>query len=352
MILLSPLITRYQGELERTHGHEMLPSHRQALQAMARCRQQGSDQMVLECHSCQHKIKVPHSCGHRSCPHCQHFESQQWIERQTAKLLPVPYFLVTFTVPNELRAWFWEHQRTAYDLLLRTAWMTVQAFGRRDPQLNGQMGAHAVLHTHNRRLEYHPHVHLIVPAGAVNKKHKQWRSKGGKYLFPVANLSRVYRAKWFEALSLLGVEVRTSLPSEWVVHCKAVGRGDKALAYLGRYLYRGVLPEKYILKDQDGSVTFKTIDNKGAEIIQTLPGDEFLWLLLRHVLPKRFRRVRDFGLLHGNAKVVVRLLQILLNRIPLNPIPAIERQPMACPECGSAMRIIAVRVKEVMPLRL
>lgn len=261
-------------------------------------------------------------------------------------------FLVTFTVPNELRAWFWEHQRTAYDLLLRTAWLTVQAFGRRDPQLNGQMGAHAVLHTHNRRLEYHPHVHLIVPAGAVNKKHEQWRSKGGKYLFPVANLSRVYRAKWFEALSLLGVEIRTSLPSEWVVHCKAVGRGDKALTYLGRYLYRGVLPEKYILKDQDGNVTFKTIDNKGAEIIQTLPGVEFLWLLLRHVLPKRFRRVRDFGLLHGNAKVVVRLLQILLNRIPLNPIPAIERQPMVCPECGSAMRIIAVRVKEVIPLRL
>ena len=143
-----------------------------------------------------------------------------------------------------------------------------------------------------------------------------------------------------------------ALPSEWVVHCKAIRRGDKALAYFGRYLYEGVLPEKNILKDQDGSFTFKTIDNEGTEIIQTIPGAEFLWLLLRHVLPKRFRRVRDFGLLHGNAKAVVRLLQMLLNLIPLHPIPTEENQTIVCPECGGLMRIIAVRVKEVVPLRL
>ena len=99
-----------------------------------------------------------------------------------------------------------------------------------------------------------------------------------------------------------------SPPIEWVVRGKAVGRGDKALAYLGCYLYRGIIPEKNILKDQDGSVTFKTVDNVGTEIIQSIPGAEFLWLLLHHVLPKHFRRVRVFGLLHVNAKAVVRLL--------------------------------------------
>ena len=168
---------------------------------------------------------------------------------------------------------------------MRTAWLTVQAFGRRDPKLNGQMGAHAVLHTHNRRLEYHPHVHLIVPAGAVSKQQEQWRSKSGEYLFPVVNLSRVYRAKWFSA------------------------------------------------------------------IIQTLPGAEFLWLLLRHVLPKRFRRVRDFGLLHGNAKAVIQLLQMMLSHIPFCPMSKAEKQPMACPECGRPMKVVAVRVREVALLR-
>ncbi len=250
-------------------------------------------------------------------------------------------------VPYELRDWYWQHQRTAYALLLRTAWLTVQAFGRPDPKLNGQMGAHAVLHTHNRRLEYHPHAHLIVPAGAVSKQHEQWRWKSGEYLFPVANLSRIYRAKWFDRLRLLGVEIRATLPSEWVVHCKAVGRGDKALAYLGRYMYRGVLPEKNILKDQDGSITFQTVDNEGAEIIQTLPGAESLWLLLRHVLPKCFRGVRDFGLLYGNTKAVVQLVQMLLNHIPFYPMTKAEKQPMASPECGRPIKVVAVRVREV-----
>jgi hypothetical protein len=112
-----------------------------------------------------------------------------------------------------------------------------------------------------------------------------------------------------------------------------------------------VLPEKNILQDQDGIVTFKTVDNEGTELIQSMPGAELLWLLLRHVLPKRFRRVRDFGLLHGNAKAVVRLLQMLLNLIPDHPIATDNKQPMVCPECGGLMRIIAVRVKEAAPLR-
>jgi hypothetical protein len=114
-------------------------SHHQALQAMRRCG------------GCHHSLKVPHSCGHRSCPHCQHKGSQRWIERQQAKLLPVEYFLITFTVPAELRALFWIKQRICYDLLLKTAWQTVDSFARRDPRLKGVTGAHAVLHTHSRR---------------------------------------------------------------------------------------------------------------------------------------------------------------------------------------------------------
>jgi hypothetical protein len=92
MVLLSEVVDRHQGELERLHGHQLLPSHRQALQAMRRCRRQGGDLMVLHCSSCSHRLKVPHSCGHRSCPHCQHHDSQRWIERQQARLLPVEYF--------------------------------------------------------------------------------------------------------------------------------------------------------------------------------------------------------------------------------------------------------------------
>jgi hypothetical protein len=345
MILVSDLVDRYRNELERIHGHELLPGHHQALNCMRSCRNQYSTVMLLECGDCHHTIQLPHSCGHRSCPHCQHHESQQWLERQRAKLLPVEYYLVTFTVPAQLREVFWQHQRTAYDLLLKTAWQTIDGFARRDPKLKGQIGAHAVLHTHNRRLDYHPHVHLIVPAGAVNEKSREWRKKKGKYLFRAGNVAKVFRAKLFDAMGKAGLSRPTALPAQWVVDCKHVGRGDKALVYLGRYLYRGVLPEKNILEDKDGSITFLYTENSGEEKTRTLSGAEFLWLLLLHVLPKRLRRVRDFGFLHGNCKKLIQLLQLLLGVKLPEKAAEIVRSPVFCPHCGNAMKIIATRLR-------
>ena len=357
MVLLSEVVERHQDELERLHGPQLLPSHRQALQAMRRCRRQCSDMMILECGSCKHTIKVPHSSGHHSCPHCQHHESEQWIERQQAKLVPAEYFLVTFTVPAQLRPLLWNHQRTAYDLLMKTAWQTRASFVRRDPSLKGISGAHAVLHTHNRKLEYHPHAHLIVPAGAIHQqKNKQdrmkdnrreWRRKAAGYLFPTANLARVFRAKWLQGMKNAGLVVSTPLPTEWVVDCKSVGSGEKALVYLGRYLYRGVLPEKDILSDQDGIVTFRTWNNTGEVMIQSQPGAEFLWLLLRHVLPKRFRRARDYGLLHGNCAALLQVVQLLLGVVVPEPWRPKPKPPMCCPHCGGLMEIVAVRVREI-----
>lgn len=350
MNLLSQVIENHRDELERLHGPELLPSHRQALRAMARCRRQGSELMVLGCPDCKTSLKIPHSCGHRSCPHCQHHESQQWLEKQQGKLLPVTYFMVTFTVPAELRPLFWAKQRTCYDLLLKIAWETIDSFARRDPKLKGRTGAHAVLHTHNRMLGYHPHVHLIVPAGAVNEDQKEWRSKGGKFLFPEKNIAKVFRAKWFGGMRQLGLQVNSTLPNEWVVDCKAVGQGREALVYLGRYLYRGVLPEKNILSDKDGQVTFRIKTNEGEDVIQTLSGGEFLWLLLQHVLPRRFRRVRDYGLLHSLAKRLVQLLQLLLRVVLPPPVEPRPKPVLLCPHCGTAMTILAVRVKEQTPL--
>lgn len=350
MILLSTVIENHRAELERLHGADLLPSHRQALQAMVRCRRQGSDLMVLECPDCKATVKIPHSCGHRSCPHCQHHESQRWLEKQQAKLLPVTYFMVTFTVPAEMRPLFWHKQRVCYDLLLKTAWQTIDSFARRDPKLKGKTGAHAVLHTHNRLLGYHPHVHLIVPAGVVNKKEREWRTKAGKYLFSERNLAKVFRAKWFDGMRRLGLEVRADLPDEWVVDCEEVGYGKAALTYLGRYLYRGVLPEKHILSDENGCVTFRVKTNDGEEVIRTLSGAEFLWLLIQHVLPRRFRRVRDYGLLHSLAKGLVRLLQLLLKVVIPPAAEPRARPPVYCPHCGVPMRILAVRVQQHTPL--
>jgi hypothetical protein len=347
MILLSTLISSFGGELRKKFGKQLLPGHERALDAMAICRTEESPVMMVRCPDCGHQETIPHSCGHRSCPHCQHHEGQQWLERQRGKLLPVEYFMVTFTLPRQWRALLWRHQRIGYDLLLKLGWQTLKAFGLNDAQLKGRIGAHAVLHTHSRRLDYHPHVHFIVPAGAPDPKHRLWRKKQGKYLFNQENLAKVFRAKWFEAMKEEGLKVSATVPKDWVVDCKHVGRGDQALTYLGKYLYRGVLQEQDILRCENGQVTFRYIENSGTVKTRTLPGADFLWLLLQHVLPRGFRRSRDYGFLHSNCKAMIRLLQYLF-RYLVRPSPEKSKKPpIQCKMCGGIMAIIATRLEPI-----
>lgn len=343
MIKLSTLISAFGEEVREKYSDRLLPGHLRALQAWRSCRTEKSPVFIAKCRNCRSFAVYPHSCGHRSCPHCQHQEGQRWLERQRRKLLPVDYFMVTFTLPAQLRSVLWRHQRLGYDLLIKLAWKTLRSFGLNDSKLKGNIGAHAVLHTHSRRLDYHPHVHFIVPAGAVNQGRRLWRQKKGKYLFKQENLAVVFRARWLEAMNLHGLKVKATLPKDWVVDSKHVGRGDKALTYLGKYLYRGVLQEKDILTCENGRVTFRYTENSGKRKTRTLPGADFLWLLLQHVLPRRFRRSRDFGFLHSNCKKIISLLHLLFGRPPFVE-SQLRKAPIVCKACGGIMAIMATRI--------
>ncbi len=144
MILLSFIIQSFEAELLANYQNTMRPSQRKALAAMKQCRTSQSPVMQAQCDDCQHQVFVPHSCGHRNCPHCQHHESQQWLERQFKKQVPAEYFLLTFTLPKEFRALAWQHQRTLYSLLTRCSWETVKLFTENDTQLQGSAGAISV----------------------------------------------------------------------------------------------------------------------------------------------------------------------------------------------------------------
>ena len=337
MIRLADLVETFLPELEAKYGHRLLPSHRQALAAILRCRSEAAGRAAIHCHDCDSHEVSPLSCGHRFCPQCQHRAGEDWLARQRAKLLPVDYYLIPFTLPEPLRPLVFDHQRAAYDLLIRLAWQSLSQFGLRDPALQGNLGATAVLHTHSRALDFHPHVHVVVPAGAIAPQAKQWRTKGGKFLFPHKALAKVFRAKWFAAMKDLGWPVKAALPKAWVVDCKRVGNGAKAWLYLGRFLYRGVLPEKNILHVEDGRVTFAYTDNTKTRRTRTLSGADFLWLLLRHVLPKGFRRSRDYGFLHGNRKRLIQLLHLVLRFIP--PAPP-QRKSLCCRHCGGPVSVV------------
>ena len=180
MILLSSIIHTFEAEFLAQYQDSILPSHLKALAAMKACRTSSSPLMLAHCCECDSQVYVPHSCGHRHCPHCQHHERQQWLERQLQKQLPAEYFLLTFTLPEALRPLAWHHQRTLYALMIHCVWETVQSFSRNDKQLQGTPGAIAVLHTHSRRLDFHPHVHLVMPAAAIDAIKRLWRTKTAK----------------------------------------------------------------------------------------------------------------------------------------------------------------------------
>lgn len=348
MILLSSIIATFEADYLAQYGATSLPSQLKALEALKRCRTSASPLMRAQCEDCGHTELIPHSCGHRACPHCQHHESQQWIERQLAKQVPATYFLVTFTVPEALRPLVWSNQKALYDQLIRTSWETLRTFTRNDSQLQGEAGAIAVLHTHARRLDFHPHVHLVVPGAAIDPDKKRWRTKRGKrgYLFNHKALAKVFRAKLLEAIAAEGLTLPPGLPSTWVVDCKNVGRGEKALVYLGRYLYRGVIQETDIVACENGQVTFRYREAKNKRLqYRTLPGARFLALVLQHVLPKGFRRTRSYGFLHSNSKRLIAVLQWLFGLAPKRFIAQLKPRPrLKCPCCGADMGIVQTRL--------
>lgn len=340
---LPSIINQYYDAFITRYGDTVLPGHLKALQAIRSCRTPDCGELYVYCPGCGHAQWRPLSCGHRSCPQCQNHEVSQWIDRQQAKLLPVPYFMVTFTLPRELRSLAWNHQKTVYSILFSCAASTLKDFGLNPKNLGAEIGLTMVLQTNSRKLDYHPHVHAVVPGGGVDKKRRQWKKKKSKYLFNLKAMAKVFRARFLAALNEARLSIPGNVPGEWVVDCSQVGKGISALKYLSRYLYRGVISEKNIISNQNGQITFRYIESKtGKTQYRTLKGEDFLFLILQHVLPRGFRRVRDYGFLHSNAKKLLTVVQLIL-RVFLEVIKERPRPVFKCPGCQTPMLILGFR---------
>lgn len=350
MIRLAHLVETFEVDFLRQYRDILLPSQLAALSAFKACRSRMSPKMEMACDDCQEKSFLPHSCGHRNCPHCQAHESQQWIDRQLQKLIPGDYYMITFTLPKELRSLAWGHQKILYDLITQNGWETINTFSQNDRKLQGVAGAITVLHTHNRRLDYHPHLHLVMPAAAIDTQQRLLRKKDGKYLFNHTALAKVFRAKMLAGIQQAGLKLPDKYPEEWVVDCTRVGGGGTALVYLGRYLYRGVIQEKNILRCENGRVTYRYQNSKTKHMeTRTVSGVEFLRLILQHILPKGYRRARNFGFLHPNSQWIS-LIKLLVTRIEVYVAPK-PRPAIRCPCCGGTMKIIRTRIKAVFAQR-
>lgn len=340
---LAPIIREYYSAFIEKYRSVLLPGHLKAIDAICRCRTPDSGQVYVKCPDCDHYEWRSVSCGNRNCPKCQNHEASQWIDRQLSKLLPVQYFMVTFTLPYELRYLAWKHQKTVYSAFFSCVSSTLNDFGLNPKHLGAHLGMTMVMHTHNRKLDFHPHIHVVIPAGGINKSRRQWIKKKGRYLFNQKALAKVFRARFLDFLNKSGFSLPQGITSQWVVDCTRVGSGTSALKYLSRYLYRGVIGECNIVANTNGHVTFKYAEGKtGKTRHRCIKGEDFLFLILQHVLPKGFRRTRDYGFLHGNAKRLLTLVQMVLH-VKLKPVEPRERKAFQCPCCQRAMETIGFR---------
>ncbi len=318
------------------------------------CRTAALGGHVCYCDHCDEVHFCYHSCQNRHCPQCQHRAGQQWLEKQQGSLLPAPYFMVTFTLPEALKKLARRHQKLMYDLLFRCSAAALQQLAQDPRFVGGEIGMVGVLQTWARDLSYHPHVHYLVPGGGVSDTEQWIRARNG-FLVHVKPLSKLFRGKFRAALKK--TTLYEQVPAEvwqqdWVVHCQSVGTGQAALTYLAPYIFRVALSNNRIVKVEKEQVTFRYCDNKGKRRYCTLPVLEFMRRFLQHVLPKGFKKVRYYGLFSPAKRELLNRVRLLLliqagSQAAATDEPAKQDSPLLppgslpCPTCGRPMRRLA-----------
>lgn len=279
----------------------VLPSQQRALQAILQCRTPALGGQVYGCEHCGELHFSYHSCGNRHCPKCHGQRTERWLEEQRARLLPCPYYLVTFTLPAQLRPLARSHQKIVYSLLLSAAAGSLQKLCA-DPQwMGGQPSLTGVLHTWTRAMLYHPHVHFLASAGGLSNDGQNWlAAKNPAFLVPVRALSKIFQAKFRHGLRAAGLLAQVPAKAwqqPWVAHAQHAGSGEKVLEYLGRYIFRIAISHSRLESLDQGQVTFRYRDNQSQQIQRVrLPAAEFLQRFLAHVLPQGLPKIRHYGL--------------------------------------------------------
>jgi hypothetical protein len=352
MVELAEIFRRYGPQYREKYGARMAPSHLAAMTAIEQCRTEALGGQVYQCPECGELRYSYHSCQNRHCPKCQQDEGQAWLAQQQALLLPTPYFLLTFTLPEALRELARSHQKLVYGLLFRSSAAATQQLAQDPRFVGGTLGLIGVLHTWTRALIYHPHVHYLVPGGGLAADGRVWRAVGEAFLLPVRALSVLFRAKFRDGLRQtdLFAQVPPAVwTQDWVVHCQPVGSGIGALKYLAPYIFRVALSNRRILSLEDDQVTFGyTESGSGQRKTCTLSAEEFIRRFLQHVLPKGFSKVRYYGFYSPNRREVLRKVRQLLPCASTpawpSPQPPAEMLPtaeMQCPSCGQPMRLVS-----------
>ena len=356
MLEVADVVRRDGDAYLRKFGAAMLPSHRRALRDMGSCRTVAMGGHVYGCDRCGHRQYAYHSCKNRNCPKCQGGDTDRWLAQRRGELLDVPYFHLVFTLPKELRPIVRRHQKTLYGVLMKTAAKALIKLAADPRYVGGRLGVLAVLHTWTTTLTYHPHVHLLVPAGGVTQD-GTWVAARKDYLVPIEALKLIFRGMFLEML-------RKALPHEripdsvwnkkWHVYCKPTVQGtEKVLEYLARYVHRVAFANSRLVHIADGRVTFRYLNRREQQWkTMTLASQEFLRRFLQHVLPSGTHKVRYYGIWHPSQRCLLRRVQLVTARGPIptatgdqdtkltEPPDAASDRPHKCPCCHEGTLIL------------
>jgi hypothetical protein len=363
----------------RQYGAAYRQSHRlprqslRVMRAIEVCRTAALGGHVETCSQCDFTRVSYNSCRNRHCPKCQNTERAKWLESRKAELLPVEYFHVVFTIPEEAARIAFYNPETVYGILFRTAAETLLTIARDPKHLGCEIGFFAILHTWGQNLLHHPHVHCVVPGGGLSPDYDRWIGCRPGFFLPVRVLSRLFRRLFLEALekafrkgelqffgeigslqqeTAFGAFLAPLRQCEWVVYAKPpFGGAQQALEYLGRYTHRVALSNERLLAIHQGEVTFQWKDyrhqHKQNSRRMTLAADEFIRRFLIHIMPPGFQRIRHFGFLANRyRKEKLALCRKLLSAPVTELLPSAAQcllllaalaapAPVGCPKCGA-----------------
>jgi len=346
VVPLAEILRRHWPAYRAKFGTAIPPAHRAAVQAILSCRTHALGGQLFRC-DCGALHYAYHSCGHRACHQCGHGDAREWARRQENKLLPVPYFLVTFTVPEALRDVIRAHPKVLYAALFRESAGALAEVAL--TKLGIELGFTGVLHTWTRQLIYHPHIHYLVPGGGLTPDGLRWkRVNDPQFLLPTKVLAARFKNRLRQELEAEHQDLLKTIPARawkqsWVVDVQPVGRGHTALRYLAAYVQKTALGASRLVACDERTVTFTHQDRAtGENKTLRLSGEEFLRRFLQHVMPTGFQRVRHYGWLSPAAKKRRERIHALLDWKPAVPPEVSSTACWApqCPRCRKPMRLL------------
>jgi hypothetical protein len=369
---------------------DVSPEQRRAAWSIQACRTPALGEDQWDCERCEKVHTVYHSCGNRHCPICQASRSYDWLERQQAHLLPVPYFHVVFSVASELNLVMLYNRKLLFQEFFAQSSATLQDFARDPRWLGAQLGFLGVLHTWGQTQVFHPHIHYIVPQGGIDAEGRWVRPKLGnqaRFLLPIQAISEVFRGRFLHRLEQLHAQAKLRFPDpltesrfpdqlriaaskSWEVYAQPPFAGPEPfLRYVSLYTHRIAISSGRLLECDDHSVTFRYKDYRHGGQTETmrLGGEVFISRFLQHVLPKGFRRIRYYGFLaNATGREALQTIQaawlasmtaclaVLTQYVQALEQAEYEGRDLAawtpvCPDCGGPLRYVPRRLEILRP---